>query len=172
MARIECEKCILREWRPEDAASLAKYADNFEIWRYMRDGFPHPYTEADAQTFISMAIHSSGIGYFAIEVDGEAVGGMGFIPLRDVERVSGEVGYWLGEPFWGKGIVADAMKGMVEYIFTHTKLLHLFAKVYSTNPASMRVLEKAGFEKRAILRKAAIKNKQVIDLHYYERVKE
>lgn len=172
MVRIQGKKCIVRQWRAEDVDAVAKYADNPGIARNMRDGFPQPYNRVDAEVFVTMAMHNPNASFLAVEVDGEAVGSIGYVPKTDVERVSAEVGYWLAEPYWGRGIVTDALQVMADYIFTHTDILNLYAKIFEYNTASMRVLEKAGFEKRAILRKAAIKNDRVIDLHYYERVKE
>lgn len=162
---------ILRPLRPSDAASLTRHADNVLIWNNVRDYFPHPYKRTDADTFIAFASGKSPVQDFAIVVDGEAVGCIGYIPGTDVERVSAEVGYWLGEAHWGRGIASEALDAMAEHIFATTGILRLFATVFSHNAASMRVLEKAGFRPVGILRNAAVKNGRVIDLHYYERIK-
>ena len=108
---------------------------------------------------------------FAIEVAGEAVGGVGIVPLTDVERLSAEVGYWLGEDYWGRGITSEAVALLVDYVFRETEIIRLFASVYEYNSASMKVLEKVGFTRQAILRDAAIKNGRVIDMYYYDLIK-
>ena len=100
------ERCVLRRWRAKDIGSLVRHANNMNVSRYLRDRFPYPYTRKDARAFLAVA---TGAGTddtkLAIDVDGEAVGGIGVIVGSDVERFSAEVGYWLGEPFWGRGIV-------------------------------------------------------------------
>jgi RimJ/RimL family protein N-acetyltransferase len=170
--RIEKENYILREWNLTDSASLAIYANNIHIWNNIRDYFPHPYSELDGTAFIShVRTKPKPITDFAIEIAGEAVGGIGITPNADVERITAEIGYWLGEPFWNKGIMTHVIQDVANYTFTHFPITKLYAPVFEFNQASMRVLEKAGFIKEAILRKAAIKNNKVIDLHYYVRFK-
>ena len=99
------------------------------------------------------------------------MGGVGIVPLTDVERLSAEVGYWLGEDYWGRGITSEAVALLVDYVFRETGIIRLFASVYEYNPASMKVLEKVGFTRQAILRDAAIKNGRVIDMYYYDLIK-
>lgn len=158
----------LRPLREDDAPALVRYADNVRVWNNVRDYFPHPYRLTDAQAFIAISAAKNPVTEFAIEVDGEAVGVIGYVPQTDVERVSAEVGYWIGEPFWGKGIMPAALRELTGKIFAETEIRRLFAPVFEYNHASMRVLEKAGFEKKTIFRQAAVKNGKVIDLHYYE----
>lgn len=132
----------------------------------MRDAFPHPYTEADAEAFIAGA--SSGRNWaYAIEVDGEAAGGIGIHRREDVERYSAEIGYWLGEAFWGRGIATAAVQTLSQYILRNTEIFRIYAHVYAWNPASMRVLEKAGFEREAILRRSVVKDGVVLDRALY-----
>lgn len=168
---IKRDKYTIRPWRMSDAAALAEYADNINIWRNMRDGFPYPYTERDAAAFISMCEKMSPPTNFAIEIDGRAVGGVGYMPQTDVERFSAETGYWLAEPYWGRGIVTAVMKDLVDYVWAHTTIVRLYATIFGFNTASGRVLEKAGFRKVGILEKSAFKNGRFIDKILYEIVK-
>ena len=166
------QKFILRSWQLTDKASLAEHANNIHVWNNLRDYFPHPYTEDDGELFIRMVLNKPApVIDFAIDVNGKAVGGIGIILNKDVERISAEMGYWLGEDYWNKGIMSQAIKQMSEYVFANCSIIKLYATPFSFNLASMRVLEKAGFVKEGILRQAAIKNGKVIDLHYYGLIK-
>ena len=158
----------LRTWQTDDIPSLAENANNINIWNNLRDYFPYPYTQKDAEEFITSVSQKSRTQDFAIEINNKTVGGIGFVPQRDVERLSAEIGYWLSEKHWHKGIMHNAVKDAVEYIFANTEIIRLFAAVFDFNKASMRVLEKVGFQKLTILSKAAIKNGRLIDMHYYE----
>ena len=158
----------LRTWQTDDIPSLAENANNINIWNNVRDYFPHPYTQKDAEEFISFVLQKPNTEDFVIEVNNKAVGGIGFVPQHDIERLNAEIGYWLSEKHWHKGIMPNAIKDAVEYIFANTEIIRLFATVYDFNKASMRVLEKAGFQKLTVLSKAAIKNGRLIDMHYYE----
>ena len=160
---IELEKCIIRSYQPSDAETLAKYANNRKIWLNLRDGFPHPYTTDDAKNFISMAMSKNPETYFAICTKTEAIGGIGYSLHTDIERKSAEIGYWLGEPFWGKGIVTDALKTLTQYAVNTHGLYRIYAVPYETNKASFRVLEKAGYQLEGRMRKSAIKDGKVID---------
>ena len=158
----------LREWRLSDAASLAENANNIDIWNNVRDYFPHPYSEDDGKQFIESVLSKPKPAVdLAIVVDGKAVGGIGIVLQTDVERISAEMGYWLGVNYWNKGIMTEAVKQMVTYAFTHFPLRKIFAPVFDFNIASQKVLQKAGFEREAILKQAAIKNDKIIDMHYY-----
>jgi len=169
---MEQKKYTLRGWQLSDAESLTKNANNINVWNNVRDYFPHPYSEEDAVTFINYASGKDIIEDFAIVIDGKAVGGAGFVPKTDVERISAEIGYWLGEPYWSKGIMTDVVKDIVDYVFTNTEIIRLFAPIFEYNHASMRVLEKAGFKKLTVLSNAAIKNGKIIDMHYFELIKD
>ena len=162
----------LREWRISDIASLVENADNINVWNNVRDYFPHPYTEEDGRQFIEIALSEpQSVTDMAISVDGKAVGGIGIIRKTDVERITAEIGYWLGEKYWNKGIMTEAVKQMTTYAFDRFSLHKLYALVFSFNIASQKVLEKAGFECESILKQAAIKNGMIIDLHYYGLLK-
>jgi ribosomal-protein-alanine N-acetyltransferase len=114
--------CKLRGWREGDEPSLVRYANNREIWLNLRDRVPHPYTPADAQSWVQVASSRNPPINYAIEVDGEAVGGVSLILHEDVERVSAEVGYWLGEPFWNRGIMSAAVRAITRYAFAEFSL--------------------------------------------------
>lgn len=165
------ERFQLRPWSMKDAPSLAQYANNINVWNNVRDVFPHPYTEEDAKAYITMVQHEEPALNFAIIVDGKAVGGVGFIPQKDVERFNAEIGYWIGEPFWGKGIITEVVRTITQHIFSTTDIFRIFACAYEYNTASMRVMEKAGFRKVGIMEKAAFKNGRFVNFHYYELLK-
>lgn len=147
----------VRSWRTSDVPSLVKHANNANIARQLRDRFPHPYTAADARRFIEGVTSARPVTTFAIDVDGEAVGGIGFSPGSDVERYSAEIGYWLAEPFWGRGIASDAVRVVSQYAFDKCNVLRLFALPFADNARSTRVLEKAGYTREAILRSSSVK---------------
>ncbi|MDR2938608.1 MAG: GNAT family N-acetyltransferase, partial [Prevotellaceae bacterium] len=159
----------LREWQLSDAASLAENANNLRVWENLRDALPHPYTEEDGRQWLATVVDMpQPATIFAIVVDGKAVGSVGFFPRTDVERITAELGYWLGEKYWGKGIVTAAVKQTVAYAFANfPELRKIYATPFGHNLASQKVLEKAGFVREAILRQAAIKCGKIEDEHYY-----
>ena len=162
--------CTLRPWRPADADALAKYANNPNVACNLRDRFPHPYTLRDAKAFIHSCASVRPHVSFAIVVDREAIGGIGISSGSDVERFSAEIGYWLGEPFWGRGITVEAVKLMSAYAFDTCRLLRLFALPFAENRQSTRVLEKAGYTREGILRASAVKAGAVRDQAIYALV--
>ncbi len=170
--QLELLQCTLRPWHPNDVAALVRHANNRNIWRNVRDRFPHPYTAEAAEMWISLAQNNLYEPSFAIAVDGEAVGGIGLIFGQDIERRSAEIGYWLGEEYWGRGIVTEAVCALCEYTFAQFDLARIWAGVFEWNPGSMRVLEKAGFQREGILRKAATKDGQTIDVVLYAMVRD
>jgi [ribosomal protein S5]-alanine N-acetyltransferase len=165
--RIELERCIIREWSPHDARSLVAHADNRNIWINLRDRFPHPYRVEDAERFLDHTSRTKPPTVWAIEVDRHAVGGIGVEPLSDVERVSGEIGYWLGEKYWGRGIVTDAVRAVTQYAFREFDLTRIFALPFADNAASIRVLEKAGYVLEGRLLHSAIKDGVIRDQLMY-----
>lgn len=160
---IRIPGALLRPWQTDDAPLLARYADNPRIAAGMRDGFPSPYTCEDARCFITGATSPGARLLLAIVVRGEPAGGIGITPLEDVYRGTAELGYWLAEPFWGRGIVTDAVRALVPVIFDQPGIIRIQAGVFSTNPASMRVLEKCGFVREAVHRNAITKHGIVMD---------
>jgi RimJ/RimL family protein N-acetyltransferase len=169
---LQGERCTLRRWRMGDAASIVRHANNLNVARHLRDRFPHPYTSKDAHAFLSAASGEAPQTNFAVEVAGEAVGGMGYVPGTDVERYSAEVGYWLGEACWGRGIMTDALVVLTGHAFADLGLLRLFALPLADNIGSIRVLEKAGYSAEGILRSSCVKFGQPRDQVVYAVVNE
>jgi RimJ/RimL family protein N-acetyltransferase len=153
----------LRPWTMEDLDSLVRHANNFNIAKNMTDSFPHPYSEENGKGFIAFATKDDPIHIFAIEVDGEAVGGIGLHPQADIHRKNLELGYWLSEKYWGLGIVPRAIKQMVEFGFNTYDVSRIFARPYGTNLASQRVLEKSGFVLEGRFEKSLFKNGEYVD---------
>ncbi len=164
---LNCEKCLLRAWHPNDVESLVRHANNRKVWLNMRDGFPHPYTQSDALDWIARARAARPVTSFAIVVTNQAVGGIGFELRSDIERFSAEVGYWLGEEFWGRGIATAALKAATAYALKAYKLNRVYALPFSENQASIRVLLKCGYRHEGVLRLSAFKNGQFLDQALY-----
>lgn len=155
--RLTGEHCILRPWHGTDVEALMLHANNRLISYCLRDRFPFPYTRADAVAWLSYADTLTPGREFAIEVNGQAVGGIGMLPGTDVERYSAEVGYWLGQEHWGHGIATEALSLMTEHAFREANMLRLEARPFADNAASLRVLEKANYRLEGRLRWAAVK---------------
>ncbi len=155
---IQLSLCVLRPCRQGDEADIVRQANNPNVARHLRERFPQPYTGKDAEAWIAIAAKESPTLNFAICVDEHVVGGIGLMPGSDIHRVSAEVGYWLGESYWGRGIAACALRGLTDYAFaTFADLNRLFAYVDEDHPPSIRVLEKSGFRREGHLIGAAIK---------------
>ena len=170
--KLSIGECWLRDWEELDAPALAVHADNRRIWSNLRDQFPHPYRLEHAREFIRRAAEASPRTIFAIATDSEAIGSIGLMPGRDVHRFTAELGYWLAEPYWGRGIVTMAVKALVQYAFEELGLRRVYAEPYATNPASSRVLEKAGFQLEGRLRASVFKDGKVLDQLLYAIVRE
>lgn len=167
-------QCKVRPWRLDDAASLVTYANNRSISRNLCDHFPCPYTAEAAHTWLEeRAVQPPPYTSFAIDVGGAAVGGTGFSILPENLRTTARAGYWIGESYWGRGIATEAFSLVTAYIFDTLSDVHrIEAHVFEWNPASCRVLEKCGYIQEARMRKACIKDGQVIDLFLYAKVRE
>lgn len=165
--KLRLKTCEVRSWQGSDLASLVEHANNRNVWINLRDRFPFPYTSRDGRAFIKLARGMSPETFFAIAVESAAVGGVGFVLRDDVERVSAEVGYWLGERFWGRGIATEAVEAVSRYAIKEHGLTRLFAIPFASNTASCRVLEKAGYTLEARLRRGAIKDGQIVDQLQY-----
>ena len=177
--RLILKTCEVRSWERSDAESLALHANNRNIWINLRDRFPHPYTRSDAQAFIRSAREERPETTFAIAaraaveggarsaVAAAAAGCIGFHLNPDVERVSAEVGYWLAEPFWGRGIATEALVAVTKHAAAVHGLTRLYARTFEWNPASCRVLEKAGYVLEGRLRRSAIKDGRITDQLQY-----
>ncbi|NUO02124.1 MAG: GNAT family N-acetyltransferase [Saprospiraceae bacterium] len=167
--KINGEGFQIRSWTLEDVPSLARYANNAKVSANLRDGFPYPYSETDAESFISAQLDAP--WNFTIAVNGAASGGIGLVVGADVHRFTAEIGYWLAEPCWGKGITSKAVQALTDYAFQHSDLVRIYATVFETNRASMRVLEKNGFLLEGILRKNVIKNGVTMNSYLYAKIK-
>ncbi len=159
----------LRSFQEGDEMALVKHANNIKIFNNVRDVFPHPYTLDDAVWWVDANKNSQApFNTLAIEIEGEVVGGIGIVLGNDIYRSSAEIGYWLGESYWGKGIMSAVVKVMTDYVFQHfPDIVRLWAGIFEYNKASMRVVEKAGYHLESIQKKACIKNGQVIDAYLY-----
>ena len=153
----------LRPFRDTDLPSLVKYANNYNVAKFLTNQFPHPYSDEDGKKFIASVANNHPVNVFAIEVGGEAVGAIGIFPQPDIHEKRAEMGYWLAEPFWGNGIITRAIGEVVEYGFKTFDITQIFARPFSINPASQRVLEKAGFTCEARLKNAVYKNGRYMD---------
>ena len=154
----------------KDAEALVRHANNINVAKQLRDRFPHPYTLQAAREFIDHVVKVQPSTNFAIEADGEAAGGIGFVSGTDVERYSAEIGYWLGEAFWRRGIVTEALSLVTEYAFADRNLLRLFALPFADNAASARVLEKAGYLLEGRLHQSSVKFGVPRDQLIYARI--
>jgi RimJ/RimL family protein N-acetyltransferase len=167
---LSLRTCSVRSWQTGDLTSLVANANNPSIANNLRDRFPHPYTDREGRAFLRAVQASEPQTSFAIAVDEQAVGGIGFRLQSDVDRVSAEIGYWLGEPFWGRGIVTEALGAVTSYAIERHGLTRVYALPFATNASSCRVLEKAGYLLEARLRRSAIKNGVVCDQFQYAYV--
>lgn len=169
--RLNCGACIVRDWRVSDRESLVTFANNVNVWRNLSHRFPHPYTEADADEWLAHVAGQPDAASWAVEVEGRAVGGVGLEPGEGVYVKSARFGYWLGEPWWGRGIMSAAAKATADFVLAHYDLVRLEAAVFAWNPASMRVLEKAGFEREGVLRQSVWKDGRMADAVLYARLR-
>lgn len=168
--RLEGTRSVVRRWHTADAAGLVRHANNVNVARQLRDRFPHPYSKADANAFIQGAVSEADASNLAIEVDGEAAGAIGYVIGTDIERYSAEIGYWLGEMHWGRGIATEALVLVTEHAFAAANLLRLFALPFADNAGSIRVLEKAGYVREAVLTSSSVKYGVPCDQALYARI--
>lgn len=164
---LKCEKFILRPLQLDDAESIAKYANNYKIWKNLRDLFPHPYSIGDAKNFINYNIDINPTENFCIEYQNECIGIIGFNQMQDVYKKTVDFGYWIGEKFWNKGIISKAIPIMVRYIFDTFEIERIQASVFSWNKSSMHVLKKNGFKLEYIAKNAVFKNNVLTDEYCY-----
>jgi len=161
----------LRPLLLSDSKSIAYHANNKLIWINLRDRFPFPYSEKDAITFIEMVSGKNPVTEFAIDLDGIAIGVAGIILKDDVYRLNGEIGYWIGQDYWGKGIGTKVVAELTKICFEDFNLFRVYAEVFESNQASARVLEKNGFIKEATLNKAILKDGALQNLLIYAKIK-
>ena len=165
--------CTIRRWRPEDKDALAALLNNKNILNNLRDGIPYPYTDKDAEEYIAamLSADQTKTFAFAIVADHVVVGGIGVFRCDNIHARSAEMGYYIGEPYWGRGLATSAVKQVCQYIFAHTDIIRVFAEPFAHNIASCRVLEKAGFQLEGTLRGNAVKNGAILDMKMYALVK-
>ena len=169
---IQLGTCRLRTFRRDDDASIALHADDRAVWINVRDRFPHPYSLDNARDFLDKVVGKSPSTDFAIEVEGRAVGSIGITMGEDVFCRSAEVGYWLGRAYWGRGIASAALRAVTQHAFERFDLNRLHAGVFAWNPASARVLEKAGYAFEGRLRSAVTKDGRTTDQLLYAITRE
>ena len=162
----------LRKWNEADLNGLVKYANNSNVAKWLTNGFPYPYTLDDGKAYLSMIANDKPAKVFAIEVNDEAVGSIGIFPQTNIHEKAAEMGYWLAEEYWGHGIMVKAIKEIVGYGFETFDIVRIFARPFSTNLKSQRVLEKAGFLLEAKLKKALFKNGEFMDEFIYAKLKD
>lgn len=169
--RLELSKCTVRLWAETDVEALVKHANNRNVAVHLRDRFPFPYHVEHARKFLDWIVRQPAPTVWAIEVNGEASGGIGMELHSDVERVSAEVGYWLGERSWNRGIVSEALQAVTAHAFQRFDLTRIYALPFADNHASVRVLQKAGYALEGHLRQSAIKDGQIRDQLLYAAYK-
>ena len=165
--------CKIRKWKLSDAAALAVAISNKKILNNLRDGLPYPYTEKDGADFISdmLSANEDETFAFAITVDNKVIGNIGVFRQENIHRQTAELGYYISEEYWGKGIMTEAVKQICEYVFSNSDIIRIYAEPFAYNTASCRVLEKAGFQYEGTLRNNAVKNGKVIDMKMYSILK-
>ena len=158
--------CKIRKWKLSDAKDLASVISNKKIQDNLRDGLPYPYTEQDATDYISAMLSEdeNETFAFAITIDNKAIGSIGAFRQKNIHRHTAEIGYYIAEEYWGKGLMTEAVKQICSYIFDKSNIVRIYAEPFSYNKASCRVLEKAGFLYEGTLRSNAIKNGKTIDM--------
>jgi ribosomal-protein-alanine N-acetyltransferase len=164
-------KVRLRPLRYADRERLAELANNKKIWNNLRDMFPYPYTLVEADKFLDSVKQQEPQVTLAIEYDFQFAGVIGLVPQPDVYKKGAEIGYWIGSPFWGKGIASKALMLATNYAFGTLGFERLFAGVFEGNEASKRVLEKCGFQLEGISKKAVFKNNKLMDEYRYGKVR-
>lgn len=157
----------LRRWLQDDVPSLIVHADDRAVWRNLTERFPSPYTEADARDWVAAVDERRRDTHLAITLDGMAIGGIGLIAGTDVGVLTAQFGYWLGKRNWGRGIATAAARALLTFVREQTDFVRLEAPVFAWNPASMRVLEKVGFERESLRRRSVFKDGQLIDSVLY-----
>ncbi|MFD2563801.1 GNAT family N-acetyltransferase [Aquimarina rubra] len=157
----------IRELKLSDTSRLAELANNSNIWNNLRDYFPYPYKESDAELFINHVQTQNPQQSFGIEYNNDICGVISLIIQSDVYRRSAEIGYWIGEPYWGKGIATKAVELITRYGFEKLNLIRIYAGIFENNIASMKILEKNGYINEGISLKAVVKNSVLLNEHRY-----
>ena len=165
-------KCKLRPWRLSDAKDLTAAINNPKVQNNLRDGIPYPYTEKDAENFIGLMLRADPdrMFAFAITVEDQAVGSIAVERGQNIHRRTGELGYYVAEPYWNQGIGASAVGQIVEYVFANSDIVRIYAEPFAYNTGSCRILEKNGFQLEGVMRKNAVKNGEFLDMKLYSIV--
>ena len=171
MSTSDAEKIVLRTWRLSDREALLKYINNHDVWINLSDRIPHPYLEANADQWLKGRQNKTPQVDFAIDLEGEAIGGIGFELLQGIYRITANIGYWLAQPFWGRGIGSKALARATQYGLQELGLERLQAEVFAHNRASARILEKCGYQLEATLRRNTIKDGRIHDSLLYARLR-
>ncbi len=162
-------ECTLRAWKKTDADDLSKALNNPAILKNLRDGLPYPYTKQDALQYIdSMLSAKENSAYaFAVCIDDKAIGSIGVFRQNNIHKYTGELGYYIAQEYWSKGVGTSAVRQICDYIFKYTDIMRIFAEPFFYNTASCRILEKNGFSYEGTLRSNAVKDKVVLDMKMY-----
>lgn len=165
---------IIREWKIEDKTALAENLNNMNVLNNLRDGLPYPYTEDDAEDFIRamLSADKDKSFAFAITLNGKVIGSIGVFRQDNIHYRTAEMGYYMGEKYWGRGYMTEAVKLVCDFVFENTDIIRIFAEPFAYNSASCRVLEKAGFIFEGVLRSNAYKNGNIVDMKMYAIVKQ
>ena len=166
--------CAIRQWRIEDKKALAENLNNPRVQDMLRDGLPCPYTERDAEDYIRAMLSADPeqVFAFAVTVDGEVIGSVGVFRKDNIHRRTAELGYYIGEAYWGRGYMTSAVKQVCRLVFARSDIVRIFAEPFAHNAASCRVLEKAGFVCEGTMRSNAVKNGRIVDMKLYALVRE
>ena len=166
--------CEIRKWKLSDAKDLAVVLSNKKIQDNLRDGLPYPYLEQDGIDYISsmLSANEDETFAFAITLDDKAIGSIGVFRQQNIHRQTAEMGYYIAEEHWGKGIMTDAVNQICDYVFKNSDILRIYAEPFACNTGSCRVLEKAGFQYEGTLRNNAVKNGKILDMKMYSLLKD
>lgn len=167
-------KCKIRKWELSDAKDVAAALSNKKIQDNLRDGFPFPYTEQDAKAFIEgmLAADENETFAFAIILEDKVTGSIAAFRQDNIHRQTAELGYYIAEEYWGKGIMTEAVKQLCEYVFSNSDIIRIYAEPFACNSGSCRVLEKADFQFEGVLRSNAVKNGRLLDMRMYARLRD
>lgn len=165
--------CRIRKWKLSDATALTVAVSNKKILDNLRDGLPYPYTEQDGENYISemLSANEEETFSFAITADNKVIGSIGVFRQENIHKRTAELGYYISEEYWGRGIMTEAVKQICEYVFSKSDIIRIYAEPFAYNIASCRVLEKVGFQYEGTLRSNAVKNGKVIDMKMYSLLK-
>lgn len=166
-------KCKIRKWELSDSIDLATALSNIKVQNNLRDGLPYPYTVQDGLDYISAMLNAdeNNTFAFAVTADEKVIGSISAIRQENIHRQTAELGYYIAEEYWGKGIMTEAVKQLCDYVFTHSDIIRIYAEPFACNIGSCRVLEKAGFQCEGTLRSNAVKNGKVLDTKMYSKLK-